>query len=161
VVNFNFGRPLLDSEQVDLAFKIQELAIENRLGFQLGCNIVQPVVFEILGKKDRRLTGKEFVFFITESPISNISDAIVHPNLLDPIEIKETLGRNMRRVQRFFSSVAEIESLVGVSLYVSLGYDTSYNREDISLGELAERCVSKFNILRGAGIPSTDFIIRF
>ena len=156
-----FRRPLLPEEQVDFAFRLEELAIKNRLGLQLGFNIVQPVVFEILGKKDRRLSGKEFVFLLTDSPISNISDALVDPNLLDPMEVKETLRANMQRVEQFFSSVAEIDLLAGILLYVSCGYDTSYKREEISLGSLAERCVSMFNILHGIGIPSTEFIIRF
>ena len=122
---------------------------------------MQPAVFEILGKKDRGLTGKEFVFLLTDSPISNISDALVYPNLLDPMEVKETLRANMQRVERFFSSAAEIDSLAGASLYVSEGYDTSYKREEISLEALADRCVSIFNILHGIGIPSTKFIIGF
>ncbi len=158
---FQFRRPLLEFEQVELAFKLNQLAIENRLGLQLAFNIVQPIVFEILKKKDRLLTGKEFVFLLTDSPISDTSDETVDPNLLDAIEIKETLSANLRRVERFFLSAKETDLLAGVSLYVSLGYDTFYEREEISIGSLAERCVALFNILHGIGIPNTEFIIRF
>src|SRR5271155_4866363 len=156
-----FRQPLLDNEQVDFAFKLDEWAIKNRLGLQLGFNIVQPVVFDILGKKDRRSTNSEFVFLLTDSPISNTSDALVHPNFIDPMEVKNTLNANMQKVQRFLSSAAETGLLAGLSLYVSRGYDTSYAREEISLGFLPERSVSMFNMLHGIGIPSTEFVIRF
>jgi len=157
-----FRQPLSDTEQVDLAFTLAELAIKNRLGLQLGFNITQPVIFDILGKKeDRRSTNKECVFLLTDSPISNTSDALVHPNLLDSTEVKNILSANMRRVERFLSSAAQTGLLAGMSLYVSRGYDTSYAKEEISLGSLAERCVSIFNILHGIGITSTEFIIRF
>ena len=154
-----FRQKLSWGEREDLAFTLSELALSQRLSIQLAFNITQRTVFEILHRNDGGIAETDIAFFLTDSPISNVSDQLVSSINVAPLDLEMTIREGMRRVERFLTGVAKIECLAAMSLYLSQGYDTAYQKEEISIEFLANRVVDFFTELHH--MPSTQFLIQF
>jgi hypothetical protein len=154
----HFIRQALENEREELAFVLSKAALEQSLYLQLECNIVQTEVFEILNRKNRELSDTDFAFLLTDSPLSNTSDEIVNPNV-DPLDKPSVMKQRLRRVEILLSSMNVLDSISDVSLYISLGYDSSYADEEIPIDFLANRVTDLYTEL--FHIPSTCFKIRF
>jgi len=151
-------RPLPENEREELAFGLSKAALAQRLHLQLGCNIVQKEVFEILKRSEGGLSDLDIAFLLTDSPLSNTSDEIVNPKV-EPLDKPRVIRQRLRRVAGFLSSVKDFISVSSVSLYISLGSDNSYAEEEIPIGFFANRVTDLYTEL--FEIPSVCFKLRF
>lgn len=154
-----FQESLPPGDQIQLSYKVVELALKEQLSLHLECNIVQPIVYEILGQKNQiRFNGTDFAFFITDAPISDTADALISPYEIEPFENPlPTLRKNLNRVNRLLSAVLQLKEIRQVILYLSEGYDDFYREEKISKERFVEHCLQLFN--EYGEIPAVKFII--
>jgi hypothetical protein len=155
---FQFTHPLTRAERDRAAFLISEGALRNHVAVQLGCNIVQSIVFKILGKE--LAADNELIFLLTDSPISDTSDELIDylgESREDMIEVVRAHGK---RLTEFLTSLRSVESLSRVSLVVSEGYDTAYRSEEADLTRLTNRLVELAAEADWLGFPSVELSIR-
>lgn len=135
-----FARPLSHEEQEALGFRLAELAHQRRFGLQLACNIVQPEVYEALGR-GRVATGEDMPFLLTDSPIMDVSDALANkyaPEYPDA-EPRGPLSQRLTEVQMFLRDVLSDGSLSRVTLYISEAYDGTFDEDTVTVDRFAER----------------------
>lgn len=154
---FHFGRALSDRERIDTAFELSEKALQNRLALQLAPNLAQPVVFEILEK--HVAADDELIFLLTASPVSDTSDDIVTYWNESRDAMVEKIRAHVERVKGFLTSIKTIEALGHVTLFVSEGYDTTYQQERVGLDSLAERFIALAADYDWLGFPSVKLSI--
>ena len=156
---FIFKEVLCLDAQIQFSYTMTELALKEKLSLHLECNIVQPIVYKIVGKKDKiLLNGKDLAFLITDSPISDTSDVLIDPYVHESFENPlPTLQRNLDRVDRLLSAILQLEEMSQVIIYFSEGYDDCYPEEKISMERFVERCLQLFH--EYDEVPSVKFII--
>jgi hypothetical protein len=138
--SFEFARALDEREQGHLGFSIVDLAQRERFGVQLGCAIVQPLVFEILGR-GRAFAGESLPFLITDSPIWDVSERVIDrysPDYPDA-EPDGTLAERLSRLQRFFADALKIEPITQIKAVFTVGYSPTYPEERLSADRFIER----------------------
>ncbi len=151
---FHFSGPLSQPEQTELSFILSEKALHSRVALQLGCNIVKPLVHQILGEHGGLGGEAMFTFLLTGSPITNISDDILTYWANSIGESVDKIRSNSRQIVSFLKSIQETNSIAAVTLVVSEGYDTSYRAEAIPLDRLQDRFVELAAEYDWSGFPS-------
>jgi hypothetical protein len=122
----------------DMAFRLAGKACENRLGIQLGHNIVQPVVHEIINDHCEDNRGFDISFLFTASPISDVSDELI--DIEDPSVGVEGVRDALARLYSFFL----FEEINSITLFFSEGYDVSYQQLEVPLDSFANQCLLIF-----------------
>jgi hypothetical protein len=153
-----FTQALSPDEQVNTAFELSERALRSRVGIQLGCNIVQKIVFEILDKD--LATKRALPFLLTGSPISDTSDDLLNYWSESRAQMKTKVKSNAERLQNFIASLRSIPHIAGVALFVSEGYDTSYRKENVTIELLASRFIELAEEYDWAGFPSVELFFQ-
>lgn len=163
--HFLCGEILLSSktneelENIDWLFRLLEAGPKHQLCIQFGANISQKIVFEILGHGQNRIQRNLLPFVVLGSPISNTSDDLFYPSV-SPYSTKERLDLLNRRIDEIASWVNaafnEVQT-VGMSIYLSEGYDTSYDQRNCLLNDFS---ATLNQILLGTDVvPSTKITI--
>jgi len=158
---FIFEDGLPRATVVEFSFKVVQEACGHHLAVQLGCNIVQPVVFEILGLERASPNNINLPFVITDSPISDTSDDLISPGDFEStLEVGyEILETNLHRVKAFLLSVSEIGAVRAAILCFSEGYDDKYQELDVPLDSFVERCLHVFK--EEERVPSLKIRLSF
>jgi len=156
---FQFTRDLSTHEQIDVAFQLVERAISNRVALQLGCNIAQSIVFEILGKEPT--AGRELLFLLTDSPISDTSDELLTYWGESQEQIKTKVKSIGTKIRDFLASTRSIDCIARVNFFISEGYDTSYRREEVSLESVVDRLAELAEEYDWLGFPSVEVVVQF
>jgi hypothetical protein len=155
---FHFTRILSAWEQNQVAFNICRRALDNEIVCQLGCNVVQPIVFEIISTK--MAADDDLVFFLTGSPMSNTSDELLDYSSKSRSEAIEKIRARAARIKRFLQELNALEVIDYVTLFISEGYDTSYRPELVRLGALTERLLDLAAEYDWQGFPSVVLTIE-
>jgi hypothetical protein len=137
---FGFSRSLDEREQGRIGFSIVDLAQRGRFGVQLGCAIVQPLVFEILGR-GRPFSGESLPYLVTDSPIWDVSERVIDrysPDYPDA-EPDGTLAERLSRLQRFFTDALALEAIAQVSAVFTVGYSPAYPEETLRVERFVDR----------------------
>lgn len=156
--SFEFARALDEREQGRFGFSIVDLAQRERLGVQLGCAIVQPLVFEILGQ-GRAFAGESLPYLITDSPIWDVSERVIDrysPDYPDA-EPDGTLAERLSRLQRFFADALKIELVARVRAVFTEGYSPEYPEETVHVERFADRMLALYEDV--AEVPSVKLTL--
>jgi len=155
-----FGRSLSDKERTEVAFALSEAALRNRMAIQLGCNIVQPTVFQIIETDLATLVADdEVTFLLTGSPISNVSDELIDYWADSSEEAAARVHAHGEHLMSCFAAFRAAGPLVSVELFISEGYDTFYREEIVELTTLSERLVKLAEEENWNGYPSIKLVI--
>ena len=155
---FRFKRIESRDFQVGFGWRIIRLGVSSNLHFQLGCNIVQDVVFEIL-KIPRPFQDSALLpFLITDSPLTDTSDAVISPSELHSKDDRVRIIRqNFERISSVFAEALTTQELGNIEVILSEGYDTEYPEKRIPITTFVETCIS---LLEGEWeVPSIRLII--
>ena len=138
--SFEFSRPLDEREQGGFGFSIVDLAQRERFGVQLGCAVVQPLVFQVLGKV-RAFTGESLPYLITDSPIWDVSERVIDRYSPDypAAEPDGTLSERLSRLRRFFADALKIECVTQITAVFTAEYSPTYPEETLSADRFLER----------------------
>lgn len=135
---------LSTNEKTGFAFDAIHESWLNRISLQLGPCIVQPIVFEIIGKPISNQAERELPFLITSSPISDVSDGLID---LDDIDGGlERLEQTLSRVQSFLSGIGRTGMVAEATIYFSEGFDDNYRLIESSLGMFTADCMKVFEV---------------
>ncbi len=74
-----FRAEVTGQEQEECSFKAAEIAVREHFSMQMGVNICQSLVKEILEKQCDGDETKCLAFLVTDSPIANTSDGLISP----------------------------------------------------------------------------------
>lgn len=143
--SFGFTRSLEVREQGRIGFSIVDLAQRERFGVQLGCAVVQPLVFEVLGR-DRSFIGESLPYLITDSPIWDVSESVIDkfaPEYPDA-EPDGTLVERITRLQRFFSDALKIELIASVTAIFTSGFSPDYAEETLQMDRFVDRMLQLY-----------------
>jgi hypothetical protein len=137
-----------------LSFSVSERALQSKFALQLGCNIVQSMILQILGEHIG--IGDEFrlPFLLTSSPIDNTSEDVLCYWADSPEEAEGKIRANVAKISSFLKMIKDIQSLSAVEFFITEGYDISYRAEQISLDRLADRFVELAREYDWMGFPS-------
>ncbi len=143
---FGFKSHLPVERQEEFSFRLTEAALSNQLALQLGCNIVQEIVFEILKMEWATSDAKELPFLVTASPLADSSDGLISPDTLalPPDLYYAKLGENLQRLIKFLTSINEPGLLSTVTVVFSEGFDDNYEEIVTSADLFVEQCVNAF-----------------
>ena len=151
---FVFKSHLPVKRQEELSFKLTEAALSNHFALQLGCNIVQDIVFEILKMERATSDAKELPFLVTTSPLADSSDGLISPYTLGlpPDLYYAKLEENLQRLKQFLVGINEMGVLSTLTVVFSEGFDDSYEEINTSLDSFIEQCINAFK--KEEGVPS-------
>lgn len=143
--SFGFARSLDEREQARIGFSIVELAQRERFGVQLGCAVVQPLVFEILGR-ERTFAGESLLYLITDSPIWDVSERVIDKFSPEYPEAEPdgTLEERLCRLQRFFVDALKIETIAQVMAVFTVGYSPEYPEETLRADHFVDRMLQLY-----------------
>jgi hypothetical protein len=156
--SFELARSLDEREQGRIGFSIVDLAQRERFGVQLGCAVVQPLVFEILGR-ERTFSGETLPYLITDSPIWDVSERVIDKFSPDYPEAEPdgTLEERLCRLQRFFAGTLRIETIVKVMAVFTVGFSPEYPEVELCADRFVERMLQLYE---GAmEVPSVKLVI--
>jgi hypothetical protein len=158
---FVFKRPLPFESQTEFSFKLVEFAFSERLGLQLGCNIVQEIVFEMLRIERSHPNHEELPFLITDSPIADTSDNLIAPDVSAELsDSSDTeLNQNLERVRQFLMLVGETGQVFSATILFSEGYDDSFEEIHSSVTLFAEHSLKAFH--GRERVPSLKVMVTF
>src|SRR2546425_12241509 len=125
-----FRTEVSEARLVRMSFEFEEAALRERIFIQLGPGIVQKLLFEILSEQRGPTTGATLPFFITDSPVSDVSHEVIKlPNMIPQThdEWADALRKNLERIARVLSWLLEVREVKSVVLIFSEGYDTTYD----------------------------------
>jgi hypothetical protein len=118
-------------------------ALETGMALQLGCNIVQPLVFEVVGRYNEDTCVVPFL--LTASPLDDTSDRLVSPYVLIGEEGDRTFQRNAKSLELFFSSLLDHKYLQRIDLYVVDSFDESFETRSIQVANLEQELMAAWN----------------
>lgn len=153
-----FTHKLSIREQAELSFDLVRYALDQRLGLQVGCAIVQPIVFEILGC-GRELNGIDVPFLITDSPIWDASDEIISKYPSDHLDADagESLQHRLERVQRFLIASSRVQPVQQITVVLGQGYDDTYEEVTGAAADFVAKIAPRYeDVLE---VPSVKFIV--
>ncbi|MBR0684520.1 hypothetical protein JQ594_01220 [Bradyrhizobium manausense] len=142
-------------------FLMIEASAKLRLCVQFGVNVIQKIVFDILGSKPNRIELDRLPFFVVGSPIANTSDEIFYPptEQFSPNERASYLTSKIDDLIAWVRIVSEAENTIGMTIYFSEGYDTNYKHESCTLEEFPRTMYR--TLLPPADVPSTKISIEW
>lgn len=109
----SFGTARSDAWLDDYARQLVQSACRDKMHVMLGCNISQPIVFDMLCRKDSPLDGRNLPFLLSGSPLDNTSESVIEAYVLDKIQSIAQTRQNLERIERFLheSWCAEVQDL--------------------------------------------------
>src|SRR5207244_12643298 len=116
-------------------FRVIEAGSKRRLCLQFGANICQKIVFDIIGSPGDKIRLNPLPFVVLGSPVSNTSDELFYPPSprFSPNERIEHLKSRTNELNSWVSCVFEEPTVAGMCIYLSEGYDTSYDQKECSI----------------------------
>src|SRR5262249_23320300 len=117
-----FSRDLSQREAAELGFSLARVALDERLGLQIGCAVVQPIVLQMVGA-DRALEGAKLPFLLTDSPVSDVSERIIDKYAPEYPEEEPDgpLEARLNRVAHFVTKAMAIPEVVRMTLVFADG----------------------------------------
>ncbi|MEW6562427.1 MAG: hypothetical protein AB1400_04265 [Pseudomonadota bacterium] len=126
-------------ERERVARRASSQALQVGMALQLGCNIVQPLVSEIVARSDN---PSALPFLVTASPLGDTSDDLVSPYALVGPEGEARFRQHAKAMTTFFRSLADEDHVQRVDLYVVDGFDISIPTKSILITALEEELLS-------------------
>ncbi|BBE51965.1 hypothetical protein OYT1_ch2452 [Ferriphaselus amnicola] len=126
-------------EQEMVARRASSQALQVGMALQLGCNIVQSLVSEIIERSDN---PSALPFLVTASPLSDTSDELVSPYVLVGSEGDERFQQHAKAIATLFKSLTSEEHVQRIDLYVVDGFDTTIPTKSILITALEDELLS-------------------
>jgi hypothetical protein len=150
----------IDAEYEACLFRLIEAGAKQRLYLQFGHNIVQKIVFEIIGSQDDEIELNRLPFLVVDSPIANTSDELFFPSssTFSPYERISNLKSRFGGLISWVNFAFGEQSVAGMCIWLSEGYDTNYDQKECSVRDFPT--VVYDVLLQEEVVPSTKIIIR-
>lgn len=152
--NFLCGRIKFNSEvnfieQGEIGFLILRKALDRGFSIQLGANISQEIIFQIVGAKSRVLQKSELIFQFTDSPIMDVAE-----DLLDNPSVEV-----LEHIADWIQVTGAVPKVSHIELYFSEGLDSRYDRIEVLPESFP---IEVRNLYEGGnGVPSMLFKFSF
>ena len=112
-------------DRASLAFNILQRALAHGIHLQMGCNIVEDIVYETLGIEGKRTRGSAIPFLATDSPVDDVSTRLLTPEICRPLDYPggPPLIKDLYSLVGFLSAVIGLDEVKECLVCMTVGFD--------------------------------------
>ncbi|WP_310603132.1 hypothetical protein [Anaerosporobacter sp.] len=147
------------SEIVELAYGIQQEAINNRLGCILGGN----VSMEAYNRYEKYIDANIIMFELTDTPLDNYAESIFQPTIEEDDDYEKcfnrTMKKNLKAIQNVLTQIMSYDIVDKIYIDINYLFHEDEARIEITAGEMSESILKNY-VENGYFAPIISYCIK-